>query len=1026
MSHAGILYRPLMKRVNIGLMALALLTLSLPAASRLHADEPVDQFLSALRARQMHDVVILYLENLKSGNELSADLRERVDYEIGLAHLDQAITISDPADQLQSLVAAQESFDAFLQAQPEHVHALNARMQLGVVQLWRGRNLLRIGEKLPAPQQSKRSTDARELFDDAGKVFAEVSVAAEARLEEFPKVIDSRQRKLLAERNAVRDAIVRSEIYEAEAHKATAESYPDGSNEWETAIKAAGSKFEAIAKKYAENSAGSFLARRGSAECLLALGDKPRALGGYQSLVALRDVDPYVRGQQSLLVPKILELMCDPEIADIRGAIALGETWLTGARGAEGQTPTGLAVHYWVAQAQNMRIEEIKADEEASASQAGQREMRELGQAVLKHVELVASRRGPFQRKSRELLVAYRGDEEVRVTTFIEARSRGQSALDYFRELASPPEAELTPDELDQRQAEKNKALEKAIEYFRLALALGRETVTADETNYARYYLCFCHFHHGDYYDAAVIGEFVARKEPTFELAQACAQLGLEAYRQIYFSDNRGDRGFQTRRLEQMASLIAKQWPNSEDADAAWMLLSDLAIASNNYPQAAAYLDRISAESPRKGVAILKAGQAVWGQYAALSAANGSEQELAGLLERAETNLTDGVKKARDALVAGAAPSYDLLAGELSLAQLYSRSGRTTLAADLLLREQGVIEMLEKGIVGGSPQFPQIAYRTALRCFVQAGNMDAALGVMQQLNEQAEGDGKAQRELTRTYLGLGNELSQQLKALQQDTNKRAQLAKMADGFLGVLDQIADNPEGAAFNEIYWVASTYGTLGETLAELNADKSRGCYDKARRLYEKLVADPSVEEQYRNPLRVRLAESYRFIGNEDSMQKGINLLLAVLNSNENFVDAQQEACQIFERWGDISNQAAYYDLAITGYRDPNSQKRLVWGWATLASKVQRSESYRDMYHLARLNVAECRFKKAMKQSGEEQQKSLRQAKGDIAVTIRLGDPSLGGDAWKPRYESLLKKIQKELGQSPQLGLKEFQTRN
>ncbi len=303
--------------------------------------------------------------------------------------------------------------------------------------------------------------------------------------------------------------------------------------------------------------------------------------------------------------------------------------------------------------------------------------------------------------------------------------------------------------------------------------------------------------------------------------------------------------------------------------------------------------------------------------------------------------------------------------------------------------------------------------------------MDAAMDVMQQLNERAAGDETAQRELTSIYLSLGNDLSEQLKTLQSDPSKSKQLATLAEGFRGVLDQISSSPEGTGFRDLYWVASTYTTLGQTLTELDPEASKKCFTQAGVLYDRLLADPEVDEQYHNQLRVRLAESYRHVGTQEALQKAINLLLAVLNTNENLVDAQQEACQVFERWGDANHQGSYFDLAINGYLDATTKRRLVWGWGTLAAKVQRSDAYREKYHLARLNLADCRFKKAMTQTGEARNKTLKQAKGDIAMTLRVGDATLGGDEWRPQYDRLLKSIQREL-QEPQIGLKEFDTNN
>lgn len=1020
-TRARVVFR--LTAISLAVLLASCLVLARGAPSA-RAEEPVEAFLTALRARGMHDVVISYLESLRAAGRLPEEMRDGIDYQLGLAHLEIAKSIRDPAQQAQDLQAAQDRFDAFLQAHGDQPQALDARMQLGVVTLWRGRNQLKLAERGGVNDLATRGPEARKQFDAAGKMFAAAKTDAEKLLESLPKVFDRTQQALKAQRDGAQDTVVRSQLYEAEAAMAAAESYSPGSKEHQEAVKAAGRKYAEIEKKYTINSAGGFLAGRGQAECLLVLGDKSGALVKYQTLIALSDVGDYLREQQAQMLPKVLQLMNEAETPDLDSAITLGENWLTAARGAAGETPFGLAIHYWVAESQRKKIEAIQADKERAESAEGKKEIRELGQKLIKHVELVASRRGEHQRSARDLLIVYRGASDIRPATFLEARDAGQSALDYFQQLSEPSSEELTPEQLEQREKDKQQSLTEAIDYFRLALSFGPEEATPDEVNTTRYFLCYSYFNHRDYYDALTVGEFVARRYPAFELAKPCAQLALEAARQIYFADQQGDRAFQTRQLEQMAGLITQKWPNSADADNAWMLLADLALSKSDYPRAATYLDKITDDSPRKGLAILKTGQALWGQYAIKSQPDKQtpQPELEALLQESEAKLTAGIEKARGALGAGDPPPYELLAAELSLAQLYSRTNRNAEGVTLLQKDRGVIKSLENWSGGGSPQFPQLAYRTALRCFVQAGDLNSALAIMDRLNRQAQGNPEAQRELTAIYLNLGNDLSEQLKVLQNDPSRRKQFAEMADGFRGVLDQIASNPEGAKFNELFWVASTYTTLGQTLQELEPEKSKACFRQAAALYDRVLNDPAVGAEYHNSLRVRLAESYRHEGTEESLQKGINLLLKVLNSQENAVDAQQEACQILERWGDLNHQASYFDLAINGYQDATSKKRLVWGWGTLASKVQRSETYKDTYFLARYNLAECRYKKAMIQSGAEQTKSLNLAKADLLLTVRVSDAELGGAEWKGKFDALTKLVQRELGEKPD-GIKAFQ---
>jgi hypothetical protein len=62
-------------------------------------------------------------------------------------------------------------------------------------------------------------------------------------------------------------------------------------------------------------------------------------------------------------------------------------------------------------------------------------------------------------------------------------------------------------------------------------------------------------------------------------------------------------------------------------------------------------------------------------------------------------------------------------------------------------------------------------------------------------------------------------------------------------------------------------------------------------------------------------------------------------------------------------------------------------------------------------------------LKQPDERRQKYLGLAWNEIRSTAQLY-PDLGGEAWRGRYDRLLKRIQRDLGK-PQVGLEEFASR-
>ena len=76
-----------------------------------------------------------------------------------------------------------------------------------------------------------------------------------------------------------------------------------------------------------------------------------------------------------------------------------------------------------------------------------------------------------------------------------------------------------------------------------------------------------------------------------------------------------------------------------------------------------------------------------------------------------------------------------------------------------------------------------------------------------------------------------------------------------------------------------------------------------------------------------------------------------------------------------------------------------------------------------MARLNMAESRYRYAMTKDKAKRSGVLGAAKQDLWLTYKL-HPNLGGEKTAAKYDQQLKQIQKELG-SEASGLKEFKQR-
>src|SRR6185295_7514807 len=87
------------------------------------------------------------------------------------------------------------------------------------------------------------------------------------------------------------------------------------------------------------------------------------------------------------------------------------------------------------------------------------------------------------------------------------------------------------------------------------------------------------------------------------------------------------------------------------------------------------------------------------------------------------------------------------------------------------------------------------------------------------------------------------------------------------------------------------------------------------------------------------------------------------------------------------------AGYSSAILGGQPGKDGKNIIWGWALMAKMTQDNDKFDDTFHLARHNLAECRYLYGMKQTDPEKQKKFAQAaKDDIRITYKLY-PNMGG---------------------------------
>lgn len=995
--------------LGIGLAVAVAAVCRAPAA----AAEPFEAFLEGLRRRQMYDMAQTYLDSMQSSNRIPAELKKTIPYEQARTLIEESRTLRDTGLRMKRLDEAKGKFEAFIQANPEHPLAGTARTQLGNILLERGRTQLELSKR---PSQAARKeqlvAEARELLKRSQEVFDSSEAKYAEQLKAFPKAIDPKDKEQLEARESTRLNLLQARLFSATVLYEAAQAYDRGGEQWKKMLTDGAQRFGAIYRANEKIIAGLF-ARMWQGRCLQELGDLTEATTYYDQLLVQPDSDDF-RDLKRKTLRYALECWTDDKLRKFDQAIQQGEAWLKQARGQEDLTVEGLAIHWLIA---------VAYEKQAAALEGAEKD-RALRNSA-EHAAHVARYPGEFQNVARELVAKYRKIErQTEPNNFADARVRAKNELDAMivadGSIKAAQETKKDAEKIPQWEQERQRALEAAMKYYRLALSLRNREIPIEQVNDCRYYLCFLNYDDARYLDAAVIGEFVARNYPDASVARPCAKIAMAAYLQAYNTAPAEDRAFETARMVGIAEYIASKWPLEAEADEAWMILGDVAIRAQDLAKAADYLNRVRPESPRRGEADLKAGQAMWGAYQTASRLPAEQRpaqaELDKMVADAREVLQRGVQRMRDSLEAGGELTYTLLAAELALAQVQIDTGKPDEAISILERpETGVLAL----VAGNNPltqrgTFATEAYKAALRAYAATQRLPDAERTMDALDKQVAGSQDAAATLTRVYVGLGLELEAQLARLREE-KKTEDLQRVARGFDLFLDRIAARQAGNTFTSLNWVADTYYRLGEGIGVgSDVTQSQGYYKKSADTYQQLLERGQKEQGFLSPaakstVRLRLARCERALGH---YAQAIEQIAAILAANPNTLEAQIAAAETYQHWGQA--EPAYFEQAINGRPATPSDKGDIWGWNRLALRLQKLPKYEELYRQARYNVADCMYQMALRRADKEKTDGLNKAAALIEAMARI-DPKMGGDAWRQKYDRLLKDIQRAAGRKP-----------
>ena len=661
--------------------------------------------------------------------------------------------------------------------------------------------------------------------------------------------------------------------------------------------------------------------------------------------------------------------------------------------------------------------------------------------------------------------------DNANITSFDQAYDKASDAtedvksiqveLDFSRQ-ETPPDAK----HIAELEATQKTKCEEAFKLCQLAVSLANSATNIEKLNQVRYWLCWFQYAKGNYYDAALLGEFLSRKYPKSASALPGAQVALASFDALYRERKQAgssDLSFETNHLVDLANYVIGRWPDDAEAATALQMLMAFSMEAGDYDKAQAIINKAPPDSLARLEGEAKLGQALWVKYLRTAqqlreqkaaAAGGSaettpapndpqaQHKQDALLKQAQVALQQGI----DGLRKQESLDEGVVLPALSLAQLHLNAGNADKALTLLEDTKiGPLTLLKnKTPATQSENVAAEIYKTAVHAYIAAvpQQLDNAMSAMDALDKLYAHDPDGAARSMQTLVDIAFGLEQKLDDLNNHgETEKAQATVQA--FEKFLNKISQRQATADYKTLNWIAATYESLAKGLnpggstdanhasgAETNSvgtaklsPEAQENLQQAVKAYEAIVSKAKDNADFMPAdklpaIQRRLALDYRSLGQYD---QSIALFAALLKDKPNLLPVQVEAAYTYQ-WGGKNGNPDFYVAAIVGGRGPSAS---IWGWNKIGQNTSRNEHFRDSFHEARYNMALCRVEfSAMRTKDDEKRKLLELAKDTIRDTKRF-EATMGGTKWKPLYEKLLREIQKDLDE-PVIGLQEFESRD
>ncbi len=969
--------------------------------------EPFEAFLEALRQERYFDTALAYLDRMESSPDTPPPLRQQIPLERARLARSAAEQESDFGSRLRFLEKASKDISAVATESSEPEFQADVAVErweiLGAIaDQWLARAVAKNG--------AGTDENARSKADEA---ITQARTAALASVEQLRVLLKEmqdrpRERQDVALRDRWRTDFIAAQMSVPGFTMKSAQLVEGDEPEYRKRLKEAADAFGQLSEKYGRTPYYlPLLVKRG--QCHQLLREHQDALSFYGEVL---ENAPLPAALSALATQLSMECWSSKEEGKSQKAVDQGEAWLRShaSEAIQVTAPVRLAL-VKAMQARSEASGKTRENDLARAKQLLSQIIRgHAPQAAQAHELLASLRTGDTSTPNLDGLASF-SEAKLEADAVLSKAQASESGIGLIRsrleQIKDPQEQAALQQEIDEAQRGLRSQYAEASALYRRALDLASPGDSLDDVNRVRYLLGYLQFQQEDYYDCAVLSEFLARHFSDGPTARASARLALGAYYKLFESGGTKSP-FATDHLIDVARYTALRWPNDEEGQAAALTLIRFLISQGRITDAQDYLAQLPEKSQLRAEAELATGTALVREFLKAkgerSAGAAPDPELARLKEAARQLLRDGLQGRGS----GPATSTSVVAS-LALAQLALDDRDAAAAIDILQEPgRGPWTLLTAGDPAtADPAIREDVYRTALRAqlFASMNGSPAArptddiAKILKELKVQFGDSEQGRARAVAMYVGLARDLKEQVA--EADPAKQG---AGLDSFVTVLEGIASNSKDPDI--LHWVARTYQELADGAASQGpaaVSKATGLLDHASQILQELLKSPDMQSDAKRRLQMEMALASLKRRQKD-YSAAIPLFVSVLKDNPNLLNVQKDAAYTYQ-------EGQAYTYAIKGGRpDPKTSKNIIWGWEKIGNVVARQmrrdpsmkEKFGGIFHEARWNVASCRYQEALTLEGEKRLRYLEQARQAITATTALY-PDLGGPTWKTKYEQL-----------------------